>query len=246
MPITGTPVTSTPAAEGCDAQAVKSPAVTQLYGISLPTKRRAVYVNQGGVNSVNLQILDGTGNPIDLTTCADEEDLAEIRIREVISTRSADLYTVTGSVTDVAQGIISFDVPTGVTDDPGVYNAEIGVHNADGDLIFTNKFFIWVDRGLFGDPQYPNAGPPSLDEVRLFIRDNAPEENRLLDDFEFDLAEICITAELGVRYWNESQPPIGVCFKTTSYPVRHKWLQFIAGQLFMTAAHRFRRNHLPY
>jgi hypothetical protein len=37
-----------------------------------------------------------------------------------------------------------------------------------------------------------------------------------------------------------------VYFDTRNYCIRHKWLQYIAGHLFLTAAHRFRRNHLPY
>lgn len=247
MPVIGTLITvSSQTPNTCDSQTLRSPAITQLYGTSLSTKKRAVSVNSGTMVSVSLQLLNDTGNPIDLTDCGGSAGTVAVRIREVISCKTKDIFSIDGTVTDVEQGIVEFEVPSTVANNPGIYNAELGVHNGDDDLIFTNQFYIWINRGLFGNPKYPNAGPPTIDEVRLAIRDNAPEENLLLDDFEFDLAEMCVAAEGGVRYWNEAQPPVGVSFNTRNYAVRDKWLNYITGRMMQIAAYRFRRNHLPY
>lgn len=237
-----------------------TPQVTALYKTPLPTKRRALAVSGGQSATIDFQLLDTIGNPADIslycgTPGAQCEPAVTARIREVISTQSIDIYEITCDLVDAEAGTVSFVLPLDVSNTPGVYFAEIAVHTTDvigntsldsDPIAFTNRFSIWVDRGLFGNPQFPNAGPPTEDEIRLYIRDNAPEENRLLDDFEFDLAEICHSAELAVRYWNESQPPINLYFTTLTYPIRDRWLQYIAGRLFLIAANRFRRNHLPY
>lgn len=221
-----------------------SPIVTQLYEIPLPTKRRAAAIVQGQAATITFQFLDGTGNPVNLT--AYDPITVNVNIREVIKTQVTDIFSVPCTIIDEPTGMVSFAVPSGVFSNPGTYLAEFGVFDINSNLLFTNKVYLWVDRGLFGVPNCPNAGPPTIDEIRLFIRDNAPEENFMLDDFEFDLAEICQAAELGVRYWNTAQPPIGIFFNTTNYAVRDRWLGFIAGQMFMVAAHRFRRNQLQY
>ncbi len=247
-----------------------SPKITTLYGIELPTKKRAWNISQGTVTTINFQFLDSIGNPVDLSVyCeAGSQCIPSIllRIREVIALDPNKITEIVCDIVDAEQGIITADIPVTLSDDPGVYNAEFGVFmpgdtfslsrprrskrfrlaTAVGDLAFTNQAYLWVNRGLFGNPMFPNAGPPTIDEVRLAIRDNAPEENRLLDELEFDLTELCYATEMGVRYWNESQPPINVVFDTRNYAVRDKWIRYITGQLLVTAAHRFRRNHLPY
>jgi hypothetical protein len=244
MPIEGTPLGSSPDHPDllCGPQAIIRPPVTRLYGTELPTKRRAIYVQQGLSTALELPLFDTNGNPIDVAEC----DLEFIcRIREVISTRSNDLSEENGSLTIDDTNNVQVTLPATIRNTAGVYHLEVGGFQ-DDNMIISNRFYLWIDRGLFGSSRHPTAGPPTLDEVRLYIRDNAPEENLLLDDFEFDLAEICQATENGVRYWNESQPPINLCFDTTTYPVRDKWLTYIAGHLFIVAAHRFRRNQLAY
>lgn len=248
MVVIATPVTSPANDTMCSDQQLLSPRITALYGVELPTKKRAITSVQGQVAAVECQFFNRDGNPVNLTSCGivdGELELVVGKLRESINACNK-VYDVDATVITADEGVIQFTLPTFVANNPGVYHLEVAVALEDDNIAFSNQFYLWVNRGLFGNPKYPNAGPPSIDEIRLFIRDNSPDENRLIDDFEFDLAEICYATELGVRYWNEAQPPIGVYFDTTNYVVRHKWLMFIAGHLLVTAAHRFRRNHLPY
>lgn len=252
MPVIGTPVIEPATTDiSCSSQYKSVVGVTKLFGVDLPTKKRAISINQSRKATVQFQLFNETGNPVDLVDCGVgiqdvDTGTVTVKIREVISTRNNDLFSVTGSVVDASIGLIEFEIPTTVVNNPGVYNCEVGIVDNEMALVFSNHFYIWINRGLFGNPKYPNAGPPSLDNIRLYIRDNAPEENLLLDDFEFDLAEVCQATELGVRYWNETQPPINVFYSTITYCARERWLQFIAGQLLIMASFRFRRNHLPY
>lgn len=248
MPVIATPITSPSTGIQCADLQVIGPRITQLYGINLPTKRRALIASQGQTAVLELQLTDRNGNAVNLTGCGivdGNEDAAQIKIRECINT-NATVYTVAATIITADEGTLEIALPTTVTRNPGVYFLEAAILDEDDTIAFSNQFYLWIDRGLFGDPQYPHAGPPNLDDIRMALRDNAPEENRLLDDFEYDLAEVCHATEYMCRYWNEAQPPINIGFNTITYPARDHWLKGICGYLLVIAAHRFRRNHLPY
>lgn len=82
-------------------------------------------------------------------------------------------------------------------------------------------------------------------DVRIWLRDNDPEANRLLDDFEFQPEEIRTAMTLAVDYWND-QPPYIRSYDYDKFPYRSRLLQGAAAKLLFMAAHRFRRNALQY
>lgn len=83
-------------------------------------------------------------------------------------------------------------------------------------------------------------------DVRIFLRDNDPEANTLLDDFEFSHEEIRTAATLAVDYWNETPPPADVPWEVTNFPSRYHLLLGTVGNLMFMAANRYRRNELQY
>lgn len=82
-------------------------------------------------------------------------------------------------------------------------------------------------------------------DVRIWMRDNDPSANLLLDDFEFTPEEIRTAMTLAVDYWNEQPPNIG-CYDYDRFPWRGQLLRATAANLLFMAAHRFRRNALQY
>lgn len=82
-------------------------------------------------------------------------------------------------------------------------------------------------------------------DVRLWLRDNDPTANLLLDDFEYTPEEIRTSMTLTVDYWNDQPPMIGT-YDFTQFPWRSRLLCGTAANLLFTAAHRFRRNALQY
>jgi hypothetical protein len=88
-------------------------------------------------------------------------------------------------------------------------------------------------------------GPPTIAEIRLNLRDQ-PEINRLIDEYEFDVADICEAAVKSVMYFNMSQPPIMTQFSTTNFPWRYQWLDGICAHLYEIASGFYRRNHLKH
>lgn len=114
-------------------------------------------------------------------------------------------------------------------------------------VIFSNKLYIVIGRNLWNNRMTTTgpAGPPSIAEVRLHLRDTDPSESYLLDNLAFSDEEIAMCMYLPVQYWNEIPPPIGT-HTTVSFPYRYHWLMAIAGHLFLIAAEQQRRNNLAY
>ena len=201
----------------------------------------------------------GCQGPQDCTTAN-----VVMHVREALIFNRMDILEVQCIVIDDCHGIVECALPLNISNNPGVYELEFGIYQPEllGSVIgndpisqcppgtpllaYSNKCYLWVDRGLFGCPTNAAGGPPTVDEIRIFIRDSSPDENLLLDNFEFDLADLCQAAVLGVQYWNESQPPLWLRFNTVTYPAKYWWMHAIAGYMLMFAAHRYRRNQLPY
>lgn len=82
-------------------------------------------------------------------------------------------------------------------------------------------------------------------DIRFWLRDNEPEMNTLLDDFEFKPEEIRQAITYAQDYWNETPPYIG-SMDYDRNPFRFHLLQGTVGNLLFMAANSYRRNHLPY
>jgi len=97
------------------------------------------------------------------------------------------------------------------------------------------------------DPQ-GNSGYLTELDIRIWLRDNNPEFNYLLDDYEFDSEEIRTATTLTVDKWNETPPFLGAeaNFTVTTFPYRGMLLRGTAANLLFIAANRYRRNSLKY
>ena len=82
-------------------------------------------------------------------------------------------------------------------------------------------------------------------DVRIWLRDNDPEANLLLDDYEFSAEEIRTAMTLAVDHYNDQPPYIGA-YDYDKFPWRSKLLAGTAANLLFMASHRFRRNALQY
>ena len=82
-------------------------------------------------------------------------------------------------------------------------------------------------------------------DVRIWLRDNDPDANVLLDDFEFSSEEIRSALTHTADYWNETVLS-GGHYDYDKFPWRFHLLQGAAANLLFMAAHRYRRNSLNY
>ena len=88
-----------------------------------------------------------------------------------------------------------------------------------------------------------NDAPMTDMEVRIFLRDNDPEANLLLDDLEFSPEEIRTAMNITVDRWNDMPPGIRR-MDYDEFPYRSILLTGVASNLLAMAAHRYRRNSL--
>jgi hypothetical protein len=241
-------------AGSCAAQLTVTPQTTMVYGCPADARRKAVQVMQGVEATIQWQLVDLDGKAVDLTSCGTFEDgdasTGEVRLR----TRETILYpgtamdarlNIAGTVTSPEDGLVTFALGATGTRFSGIFLAEAAVYSSAGTLVFLNQFYLVVNRSLLGDPAQA-SGIPSIAEIRLHMRDSDPADNPLLEAVQFDLAEIAAAIEKPVLYWNESQPPICQRYTTTTYPFRLYWLEGIVSQLYLMAAHFYRRNRLPH
>jgi len=174
-----------------------------------------------------------------------------LRMRELSGADYRDqIYSINVTVLDAASGLVRADsLPDDIVRAPGVYMEEWAVFTSEGRMLFSNQCCTFVRRGLFGvdiDPTKRNLGPPTLEEIRMALRDNAPQDNMLLDEVEFDAAEIAQAVLRPIQYWNETPPPIQPMLTTKTFPFREMWMLGIQSYLFSMAANHYRRNQLAY
>jgi hypothetical protein len=220
-----------------------SPQTTSIYGRLNPAKLQSISVNQGQPVTINWTMKDPNGNAVNLSSLS--SPTVTLAIREALTSSSIAASTqITGAITDAANGVVSAAVPKANVDYPGITIAEWGIF-VGGVLQFSNVHYLVVNRGQFG-AEINSGGPPTLAEIRLHLRDSAPEDNFLLDDIEFDDAEIAASIVRCVDQFNNMPPPISQVYNTSNFPFRYYWLEGIVGNLLTTAAHKYRRNQLAY
>ncbi len=209
-------------------------------------KRRVIAARAGQNAFADVVMHDNDGNAVDLTDYGlPSTGSVKAKFKDSVTiTSAAGIVDADCTITDAATGQIRCQLPDAVKDIPGIYIAEFAVLDASDDMTFSNVLWVVVDEGLFGTHD-ESIGPPSLAEIRLFLRDYT-QENELIDSVDFDLSEIAAAITLPVREWNESLPPLPRTYTSRTFPWRFHWLKAICGYLYSTAAEHYRRNHLPY
>lgn len=247
----------------CGDQNVIAAPVSTIDGRPLLSRMRAVQINGGQEARVRWTMIDREGNPIDLTGCVNQFDSSassglldglqlKFRLREYLSIGRQDLppkWEYEATVLTPAAGEVEAVLPARATNTPGVYFAEMAIVGQDsyGDVatLFSNTFYVIINRGLWSARASHPGGPPSIMEVRLHLRDSNEAEGFLADNVTFDDAEIAHAIAKPVMYWNEIPPPIGT-YTTSTFPYRYHHLEGIAAQLFYTIAEHNRKGNLTY
>lgn len=142
---------------------------------------------------------------------------------------------------DAEQGIVTFTANKAFSFNAGVFLAMAVVWN-HGTAIRLYPFYFNVNPNL---KYYNPAGPLTVYEVRMAIRDTCPEANFLIDSVEFTDIEIHYAITRPIDYWNEVPPPIRK-FTYQTFPFRYHWTEAVIGELLIMAATWLRRNDLDY
>lgn len=247
MPVTLTPVATAGVGTPVDPKTFQA-TPTKLFGVEQPAKMTSVSIRQGQCGKIKHIMRNNAGDPVDLSGYADAS-LYDTRLSVRDGSQPSGgtyVYSTIGTVESPADGLVAADIPTEATNNAGIYFAEFSIEEKSTKcILFTNIFWLTVDWGSGGAPTNNSGGPPTLAEIRLHLRD-APEGNRILDEYEFDPAEVAAAVSRCVDWFNEVEPPLSTRYTTQTFPARYHWLEGIAAELFTTAAHYFRRNRFAY
>lgn len=264
MPLEATPITPVNPETQVNSVAAKQ---TYVAGCPVIQKLQAHEVKQGQDARLLWTIKDPDGNPFDLTEIQESCGLSEadgthdaltascgvnLRLRELsgVDPSTNPVVTVPVEVVDAEAGLVRAEaLPDSIMREPGVFMTEWGVMSPEQKLLFSNTSLTFVNRGLFGQNDTLNGydcGPPTIQEIRVSIRDNDPADNLLLDDLEFDATEIAQAVIRPIQFWNEIPPPIRPLMTTKTFPFKEMWLLGIQSVLFDIAASHYRRAALPY
>lgn len=253
---------------------IREPEITTVYGEPVVRKRRAVETMEGQHAEIRITIIDDQGNPVPLlpddsgslgsawsssssssTSSASGPgwivatpnlyDISvKVRYREASLVDQA-IYEGSGIIWEPSTGVVSSVIDDTITGEAGIYLADFGIFDSDGNLIYNNEVFVYNRKSAWGSNT--KLGPPSVEDVRLSLRDNDPVDNLLLDYYDFDLAEIAHAAVRTVQFWNDALPQIAIGrFSTKNFPHRDVWLEGIQLFLFLIAEEHYRRNALAH
>ena len=274
MALEATPPVTPPATDvDCDQQNMITPEQTVVDGCPVLPKLQCHEVQMGQDARLLWNMKNLQGEEVNLTDCigdcssqssqnsqSDEKFdpistpgcQVELRVREITgcNPQKDKVYPVDVEILDHGTGYVrAASLPDEIVREPGVYMEEWGVFTQDHRMIFSNQCCTFVRRGLFGlsnNVNQRNLGPPTLDEIRLSLRDNSRADNLLLDDVEYDAAEIAQAVTRPIQYWNEIPPPLRPAQTTKTFPFRGMWLLGIQAYLMDIAANNYRRNDLQY
>lgn len=221
-------------------------------GCPVLNRVRTLVVDKGVCANVQWNLRTREGRPIDLTSCVPDSDsvsesestslTGELRVRVAdCDPAPTRIWQLTAESPDPQNGVVQFQLISDIVNESGIYRLQLGVLDAEGNLLFADNGLLSVERGLWGDTQKLN-GPPTLGEIRIHLRDTGVE-NTLLDDVEFDTDEILHAVMRPVQQWNETPPPLSP-FTCRNFPFRYHWLNATVAELMRTAAHHYVRNKM--
>lgn len=209
----------------------------------------AYFVDQGQLGALEWRLRDRQGRPIDLSAAGSDAALVyKYRAREVLGCArdGVKYYEEDAEVVDFQNGVLRAPIEDSLVQAPGIYEIQWAALQ-DGRPLYVNSGLMSVEPTLFGETLTgPKFKPLTLQELRLYIRDNAPSENYKLRRQEFSDAEVLQAILWPLRDFQEAPPPLVQQFTSCNFPWRENQLRAAMGRLFELAAIWQRRNKFAY
>lgn len=203
--------------------------------------KTGVFVVPRGLQAIlRWQLRTSTGEGIDLTDIAVDGQVI-FRFTDAYGCNEA-VHQIIGTVEEGTDGWLQVELTSTLADDAGLYVWDLAIVDAVGVIQAINSGLLSVERGLFPNVMDGShlSGPITINELRMAIRDYAGE-NDLLQDVEFDDAEIVSCLVRPIQEWNETPPDL-IIYCASEFPFRHHWLTASTGYLLRLAAHWYARN----
>jgi hypothetical protein len=218
----------------------------QQFASACPRDFKLDSTTEATVGSISLTVTDEKGDPVDVVSAVGGTgtDLpagytAKYTVKE--AHWAPVLWTEDAVAAAPSVGEFQVDLGTGHTKYPGVYLAELAVFDDNDQRRFSEMRYLEIAPTL---NTFKHSGPPTIAEVRLYLRDT-PADNTLLDDVEFSSVEVMAALRRPIDIFNETPPDL--CrYTAATFPWREHWMQAAVGYLMQTAAYHYSRNELTY
>lgn len=222
-----------------------TPASATTLGEPVPSRRRCIRLDASVATTLRWPVRNEAGEAVALDNpCGVQlQEPLGVKLMAAEAIAQTPAYACDGSVVDTAAGVAEVVLPALP---PGIYDAELGIFDSVDPVnpAFVERLTLVVTRSLF-NASTGQVGPPSLDQLRIKLRDSGVAENRLFVERESDDAELAEALRTVVEAWNEALPPI--CpHTTTTFPYRAQWMAAAKAQLQLMQAAWFRKNHIDY
>lgn len=262
-------IVSPDTAEGTSSDEVVRATIPEIDDCKVLTRFKAFIVDQGALSVLEHIFRDRKGNPVNLSRWLTDTAVsqstssssssgtatgsARVRVKEFVGVDvgrpSSPVWELDDvSAFDPSAGILRCKLEASLVENSGIYELHWAVCDSDGNPVMVDRAILSIERSqfpVFSDTVRKDLGPPTLQEIRMRLRDSAGTENLLLDDIEFHDEQILLALAEPVRFWNESPPPIEL-YNTRNFPYRGAWISGVLAQLHLMAANHYRRNRLAH
>jgi len=164
---------------------------------------------------------------------------AVYRIKQMYTSIEVIAYYMT--VVDASKGLFSVTMSPGDIKSPGILLAEVAIFDDQNRMRLIDRRYLKVIPTL----QTQNFGQIMPSDVRMALWDYCPEQNTLLDDYEFSEDMIIHMIRRPLDLWNEIPPDIHYAMPQ-NFRYREHWLRCTVGYLLVAAGRLMRRNNLQY
>jgi len=219
--------------------------------------RPVVSLPLASTQSFIVQLYDADGAPLDLARYSVTDATATtiragytlpimtgilMTAKQYYGQAMADLTRAVSTDTDPTTGDVILSFEAGDFSCPGIYLAELQMV-FDGKIETAYQFNIELSAPL----SWIYSGPLNIAEVRLWSRDNSPDDNYLLDEVEYKDAEIIAAIRRAVDVFNSLSPVLPQKLLTVNnFPFRSQWIDATIGYLMEIAALNKLRNDMNY
>lgn len=241
--------------------AIVRPEIPQME-LAVLQRRPGIRIDEGRQATVEWTVRGDDGKVVDLSTVLVDQDVpsagvsysgsslvpsgrAEARIREPLTDGPDATFTIAATSHDPAKGIVRFDMPAEAVTKAKVMLVNVAIFDANDRLLTVSDGVIIIDRSIFG-AEYKRVGVPTVDEVRLKLRDSGINDNFLLARLEYSLGELGEAMIQAVAFWNRIGGPNTLKYTTETFPDPDTLLDGVVAFLYEMTAHNYRRNSLQY
>ena len=227
------------------------------YGCIPYEKSNTVVVNGGAPQTVEFQVRNSDGSPVDMSywfplDVPAEDQQHALAIRTSFADNSivakADII---GNVIDPARGGIQFELPEYVYNTPCIYffynsvkDKESGKvrHVFPGRGVLLVEWSPWMEH--LSDCPVPHKLVPTLEDIRRRL-DDFVGKNDFLKQYEFSADDIVHAMVRPVYLFNEEPPRLRrFQYTLATFPFYENWVHGTAAELLQAAVFHYVRNKM--